>query len=35
VRKDDLVELVGALDDRTMQLFAPLDVFPEIEVDMD
>lgn len=35
LRKDELAELMGALSDHTMQVFAPLEIFPEIDVEMD
>jgi hypothetical protein len=35
LRRDDLVDVIGNLDDERMQVFAPLDFFPEVEVEME
>jgi hypothetical protein len=35
LRRDDIATLVGTLDARKMQVFAPLEIFPEIDVDFD
>lgn len=35
LRRDDIATIVGTLDARKMQVFAPLEIFPEIDVDFD